>query len=477
MFLGMKIFERIPELDQKMIKQYIECYGAAEASELTLKAPLDHILRFWDTNKVDLFNLFGGELILTKNMTFNKPQEDIEEEICNMMCHDGNDFQREFNKWVRTTYMDVNNNTMWNLYELIYTRVLATNTWDGGEFSIITPDDHKITVAPGCKVSKVLGKIARAFNIEGYEKFRIAHSMCLNQKKLTGELCISIHPLDYMTMSDNECDWSSCMSWQEYGDYRQGTVEMMNSPCVVVAYLKSANNMRMPYGYEWNSKKWRQLFIVTPHLITGIREYPYQCPELNCAVLNWLRQLAERNMTWGPFSETMSKVKNHHDNVFADLGCHSHFDFHCNMMYNDFYAEHNSYVAATIPEHYALCFSGESECMQCGEDITNYGYDERCTCFLTCNSCEHICYCAECGERINYDDAVSIDGYYYCEYCAENHFIECTFCEETHHESNVRQVYLCVNDNRTTYHINVCDNCINSNEFINQFGMTFSCSH
>ena len=36
------------------------------------------------------------------------------------------------------------------------------------------------------------------------------------------------------------------MSWADYGCYRQGTVEMMNSPLMVVAYLTAEEPMHMP---------------------------------------------------------------------------------------------------------------------------------------------------------------------------------------------------------------------------------------
>ena len=75
---------------------------------------------------------------------------------------------------------------------------------------------------------RVLSKIATAYNLPGFEDFRIAQSLVTNQANLKGYITLSIHPLDYMTMSDNNCGWDSCMSWQEEGCYRQGTVEMMN---------------------------------------------------------------------------------------------------------------------------------------------------------------------------------------------------------------------------------------------------------
>ena len=465
----MNAFEKLSSLDLEMIHHYIGYYGAYDGSGIETRAPLNHILRFWTANKEDLFNLFGGNVILTKTISVARPQPMIEDEISSMVLgwgQPGKTFYEAFNRW--TNLMD----EKYKLRHLLYIEALATNIYSEEGFSIPTPDGHKIDIPTGCKISKVLGKIAKAYNIEGYEDFRIAHSMCLNQKHLKGELCVSIHPLDYMTMSDNNCGWDSCMSWQAPGDYRLGTVEMMNSPCVVVAYLKASEDMDIGGGYEWNSKKWRQLFIVTPHIITGIRQYPYNSDELNAYVLKWLRELAHKNAGWGPYSENMSKVRNYNNNVFADLDCESRIEFYTHFMYNDFYAEHNSYVAASIPPEYKLKFSGETECVVCGEDITHYDDSMTDASCLTCNDCEHVWYCSECGQRMGEnDEAITIDGYRICEYCYNEHYRSCSLCEETHHENDFYTVYL-RDENRefTSYSIEVCSDCYNNETFKRMFG-------
>lgn len=476
----MSAFERLTAEDKDMILDYINTYGSIDAGYLHIRASLDHILRFWNKNKEDLFCLFGGETILSREISISKPLPMLEDEISSQIYGWGqpaNQFYKEFDKFARTvgTNLETGNytNLRYDLSNLMNTETLARNIYSRDPFTIETPDGHKIEVATGCKVSKVLGKIAKAFNLEHYEEFRIAHSMCLNQKKLKGKLCLSIHPLDYMTMSDNNCGWDSCMSWQAPGDYRLGTVEMMNSPYVVVAYLCASEDMALCEDWNWNSKKWRQLFIVTPHIITGIRQYPYNSDELNATVLNWLRDLAEKNGAWGPYSTTMSKVRNYNDNVFADIDCHSYLEFSTHFMYNDFYAEHNSYVAPTIPEKYSLCFSGETECMSCGEDISHYDDSMTDACCLTCNSCEHVYYCSECGNRVDEDDCVFVDGYRVCSYCYEEHWRECRVCEEMHNENDMYTIYLADAEGEpTSYSIEVCYRCVNTDKFNRLFGAT-----
>ena len=468
----MNIFNKITDNELAMMTDYIEAHAGYDGDGGSLRAPLSHILRFWDEAKMDLFKVFGGEILLTRQICFTKPQALIEDDICcKVTCYggDGNEFVASFNDFCRKQkFCD-----SWDLGILLHSNTLATNVYNGPAITLGDQKGHIININPGCKASKVLGKIATEFNLAGYEKFRIAHSQCLNQKKLNGELCVSIHPLDYMTMSDNNCGWSSCMSWEDTGDYRQGTVEMMNSPYIVVAYLKSESNPMNIGGYEWNSKKWRQLFIVTPHIITGIREYPYESPELNGIVLQWLRELAQTNAHWGPYEDTTVQVKNHH-NPFpvASLGREISLNFYTNFMYNDFYSSHLAYLSPSIPDQYELCFSGVSECMECGMDISNYDHG-NCA-LLACDNCEEVCWCYECGERVTRDDCVCINGNYVCQYCYENCYRDCDLCEETHHESDLTTVYLRVDNDVTCYHMSVCCHCIDSDSFVASFGLTRS---
>ena len=470
----MNMFTKLSDEEINLMEAYIETYGSYDGDHIHMKANMEYILRFWEKNKANLFRVLGGNLIVSKNLTFDRPRREIEEEVyllINSAGADGREFYQNFCSWTNTQ-----GDLKWKLYELFYTENLVNNIYSGETITVTTPDEHRIVISSGCKISKVLGKIAKAFNIDGYEKFRLAHSLALNQKTLKGELCLSIHPLDYMTMSDNNCGWSSCMSWREIGDYRQGTVEMMNSPCIVVAYLKSSDNMHIPCG-EWNSKKWRQLFIVTPELISGIRQYPYDCDEISGAALKWLRTLAETNGGWGPYETDAVSIRNDATNVIATLGREVYLTAYTHFMYNDFYNNHLSYVSSAIPEHFELCFSGESECMICGADLSNYEDCDIEPCALACDSCECIYHCSECGDRIQHaDDRIMVDGYYVCSYCYENHYSECIMCEEIHHESNCTRVYLREESGQVyhdmSYSINVCIDCINSDKFTELFGPT-----
>ena len=160
-----------------------------------------------------------------------------------------------------------------------------------------------------------------------------------NTAEINANLCLSIHPLDYMTASYNDNNWHSCMNWLQ-GEYRRGVIEMMNSKCVVVAYLESAHDKLTFYGADvhyWNSKKWREFFIVRPNYITGIKGYPYWNRNLEDTVLFWLKDLY-KDVFSGKYSNSISVWS--YDNAVSDRNYNVsvNFDFDCGpAMYNDFY--------------------------------------------------------------------------------------------------------------------------------------------
>jgi hypothetical protein len=137
-------------------------------------------------------------------------------------------------------------------------------------------------------------------------------------------------------------------------------------------------------------------------------------------------------------------------------------------MYNDFYAQHLSYVAPSIPDRYTLCFSGESECMFCGNTIDRNSSAN----LLACEDCQPVMYCYDCGERICHDDAVCVDGHWVCEYCYSENYSRCPLCEEVHHtETEMTPVWLTFGGiKQDDCYENICNHCLNSKEFVALFG-------
>ena len=428
-------------------------------------APMASILHEWDIRKSEyLSKIFGDQLRITKHLNYTKSYEELQEEISDMTQEysrygragrNGYEFTRAWNKYMYNNRFTFNDSQENGFRRLMSDDCLISNVYDGYSFEVETRDGKPFRINRGCKVSKALGKLADIFDLPGWEDFRICHSQILNQKTLGGNLTISIHPLDYMTMSDNTYGWESCMSWEQEGGYRQGTVEMMNSRSVIVAYLAGTDEMRIGDDY-WNSKKWRQLFVLDHNIIAGVKDYPYHNEALGLEVVKWLKELAAEHLNWTygditAFSFGGNKV---HLDYLPDDKNDFGLEFQNGAMYNDFGCLDSHWMCfsteidpeeihgvnnpaerwrnAYLPIHY----SGSSQCMICGS-LTPDLEDESC---LACEDCQHRCRCDCCGEIAS--ETWSIDGVELCEYCWDNRVKECIACGDQHYDENLSPIFV-----------------------------------
>lgn len=433
------------------------CYRDAYAGCGDVTATATEVLNAaWAPQKERyLYPLLGNSLIYQEPITYELGEERILDKVYKLFSNPNSataQFVQEFNAW-----RDKNESTLretgceWYINFLFSPPVLAQNVYNGLTFYVNCPNGKVVKVQQGCRPVKTLLKILNMWGgLPHQDAFREEVSVILTQRKLQGILSLSIHPLDYATMSDNNNDWSSCMSWEESGCYRAGTVEMMNSEAVVVAYL-SNSTMSMPGGGTWNSKMWRQLFVVSPKCITGVKAYPYQNEHLTDAALSTLANLAEKNLGWKYDSKIVAFEHGdwfkyaHEDGVEHDY-CLS---FKTNAMYNDFGTIiHRTMISSTWdgnvtedgqPKKFIFNYSGPRQCMGCGSLDGYYGD----TIDLACENCNDNHYCDRCGDRI-YDmgELYEVDGDFLCQYCYDNYASYDILDEMDHYTDNMTPVYV-----------------------------------
>lgn len=443
--------------DKTLISKYILEY--ANNSYHSRNIDLPFILRFWNQEKMDLFNMFGKELILSKQVSFQISERDLGRAMDKMVSKD--EFCSSYFSAVRKIFND--NFDLWNrLQRLALPSVLVNNRYDFGD--AILPADYTVNnkavkIQEGCRPIRTLHKLCQALglNEELFEKFRWKHSQILNTRDITGELCISIHPLDYMTMSDNDSGWDSCMSWflaydGDGGEYRLGTIEMMNSPCVLVAYLKNADDMKFGCGNMWNNKRWRQLVIVDKDIIVGNRQYPYIDNSLEGTVLAWVRELAQSYYKTS-YSDQYTDFRNFHDVSLTT-----------DYMYNDVYGHPTEgrvgYVNTEFSSRKYLNYSGVAECMMCGDVISPS--ESAATDTVVCASCGGYSQCSCCGAWIDEDsdNYMWVNNEIYCTACAENELSWCPCCESYSHYSRVdSRSITCQGIVLDDWDIDMCDDC------------------
>ena len=392
-----------------------ECYNGDYCDSRTL-------LRKWaDAKDRFLGKIFKDQLIIEKEFS----REMSEEELRNRFsCYFFDDFKvRNFHNQFL--------NKAWYMYPGVYSEIaslfnpdaLAANEQLVDTFEI-EYQGRKIKFQKGSKVIRSLRRLIPVLGLEEDDFTYLVnrHSQMLNDKTVRGTLCYSIHPLDYMTMSDNAENWESCMSWADDGCYSLGTTEMMNSDCVVVVYLKSdSRNYHFYEGGEWNSKKWRILMIVSPEVVASIKAYPYRNDTMAGVAM---KDLIE--MTGLEYSMIVDMKYDEGDCAEVYIPeregkCKEKLEvrFRTEYMYNDFGCV-TSHLIAIGKEYWEdeslrIEYSGEAQCMWCGG---SYDLSEE---SIICENCDRRIFCECCGDPIHEDNSCELDGYRYCEYCFNEH--------------------------------------------------------
>lgn len=393
--MPLNLYNYLTELDNKRIENYVKTYGSVSyiGNEIYLSD--------WRDCKKKLFKLLDGQLIYSFPVELDKDETIIKQELSDLI--NTHDFATMYDD-LYYTYLDKltieerrNHNDHWDMFTTV-NNLFSNKVPDSATLLKEDPNTGVVKylkITPGMKVFRAIRKIIDFLDPEdkamhdSFEDFRIAHSMILNDKKLKGELCLSIHPLDFMTMSDNANNWSSCMSWIDGGCYHTGTVEMMNSNLVICAYLKSDKEFNFsPFenkcndeDWVWNSKKWRQLFYCNKDIIVSGKPYPFKSENLTYIVLNKLRELAKKN--WNQeykygieqyrdmiHINTLHKMNLNHIWARGIRNAKHNIIFDTNGMYNDMFNDRKTpywCVRNKVKKNIMLNLSGKVRCACCGE--------------------------------------------------------------------------------------------------------------
>ena len=347
------------------------------------------------------------------------------------------------------------------------------------------------------KVSKNLGKdipegmkLLKAFkyfekNTTVLRKIQDAASCIIQEKKIKGTLCFSVHPLDYLSSSENTYNWRSCHSLD--GEFRTGNLSYMVDNATFLVYLKGADDQYLPaFGpVKWNSKKWRMLIHSQweDDIIFAGRQYPFATVNGIDIVLDVYNTLisAEKNQSgiinyfnytpvYGPWSnfyidslidpntdETIPLVKKYllYGGELVDIES-AVVDGVNSLNYNDI-LQSNCYIypyyAIFNPTgwHFAdylkknpVVIGGQVKCLHCGNDIVRNSETMRCEeCELEFGTevNDTYTYCDCCEARIYVDDGYCVEGNgeLICEHCFNNHAFVCENCGGVFYKEN--QIY------------------------------------
>ena len=334
-------------------------------------------------------------------------------------------------------------------------------------------------------------KLIKAFKYFEYDpevlgKLQAAASMIIQENCVSGKLCLSVHPLDYLSASENNHNWRSCHALN--GDYRSGNLSYMVDNSTIICYIKTKDDEILPNfppEVPWNSKKWRVWLYFSEDwkVMFAGRQYPFSSfqgmnfvkdkflPMCNMdGYSDWIETTTNclTNRLTGrelraryPYILIGGYIRPIHEVVYNNVGSLQFNDLLSSSTYTPMYTHKDNDPNSLFA--YPMGFSayrdtivkvgGKIKCLRCGCHEVELSGSMMCTtCELLYGDCDddsiEICPC--CGERYLYDEGVYIHStdMIICPNCADNCCIKCDVCGDLVPEQDAiyderRERYIC----------------------------------
>jgi DNA-directed RNA polymerase subunit RPC12/RpoP len=379
---------------------------------------VDEIMNKWETNKSKFIKAFGGKLIYevpysVKFSLDNKEKQKKIDELVTLIAEN-------FNNVELAKFIEDNSETF---YE---------NKVSKGKEKIIPT---------GAKLVKSFKHFETDKNL--LNCFQSKASQIIQEDMIEGTLCFSVHPLDFLSSSENTYNWRSCHSLD--GEYKAGNISYMCDSSTVICYLKSKDNVKIPNFPEdvlWNSKKWRVLLFLSykEKMLLAGRQYPFSSSSALNYVKNCFIPIVIKDDPYGYSdwcSPTIDSIECGDNDITLNepyIAIRGHLyplkkiivDCEDALHFNDLLYS-SSYVPLVsikdnvnwMPELLDFCAIGHGfKCLHCGkEEVTH-------SCFMVCDKCaeefglidnddDEYIYCDYCGRRVHINDSI------YVESCGE----------------------------------------------------------
>jgi hypothetical protein len=432
--------------DKETINEYLKYNGIYLEN-------LNNVLNNWNKNKTTLFKAFGKKLRLSipietkvrgdylkqqlreyytyPNNVFSITSDGFSEfDILKMLRQDSDNIIKEYkitNDFILDTFLffidekrniDPKNYKHFLLllnYNDVYRNVFF---YSAHPVFFIQEEKNTLTIKNGIKTMRAIRKVLDYFdypNMHLFEEWRDKISSIRTTTTTITNLTFSIHPLDFMTLSNNNSNWGSCLSWVKSGCYSNGTLELLNSNIAVVCYIENPNTDYYIFNeYKIPNKMWRTLAYVHKKIIVIGKNYPFFDENISKQCLQFLEKIVKKNLKWTykyknqeykdmvSFENdpeinhgSMEEIKYIYDSHSKTWGG-KHIFLGGNNIYNDICADPTTkYLCSRnwVRENLFLNISGPCTCLTCGNEILDYGPQKicpECEREYKCPSCKHI---------------------------------------------------------------------------------------
>lgn len=411
------------------------------------KADCSNIVTKWYAAKKYFIDLLGGELIYTcpETITFELDNHTKAEKMVNFMSDIAIATSSDYNNKIVDFLQDLSLEEFYNN--------LTEQEYCYGD--LIIPKKYKVI------------KAFKYFfhDKESLERFQTEASQIIQDNCVTGKLCFSVHPLDFISASENTHNWRSCFALD--GEYRSSSFNYMVDKSTVICYLRPDNEVKLPHFPEsipWNSKKWRVWlhFSNDKSMIFASRQYPFNATAAEQTIQEKLLNNIFRYGSWSTFYK--ESLRNFHNEttdtsfrIYRGIPVGNSIlsvkDFVFNgwrsVAYNDILRNpkyenpvfsyrnltYNNKIGDTTTKNTKFSIGEECPCPICGRNFIAYHSVIACVdcaykyglldddCYVTCNICG-LQLDVDCDEEY----CCGISGDSICGNCYDTQLNECQNC-------------------------------------------------
>lgn len=286
-----------------------------------------------------------------------------------------------------------------------------------------------IECAPGQKASRIVNRLCLKFGLDRYEADKVVSSPngtktvrrvhpynaifarlsdALNPGTVQRVGLLSIHPCDYLEMSNDDDSWHSCHCLAD-GGYQGGTLSYMGDTVSMIFYTVDPKEKK---DFHKVPRITREVFCYHDGTLLQSRLYPSdRADQRECymalveRVITTCLGVPNRWITQAVTSDTVDYWITHREALH----------------YRDY---DNGYAVVSLLQeqefqHEIFTIGSQAYCVCCGQELN---YEGR----LKCSRCRGTVICKECGREVDsaygeYDDEACA---FFCEDCRPH----CRFC-------------------------------------------------
>lgn len=419
----MDLRKLISEEDKELLSEYITSYASIKPISI------NNVLSEWDKNKKKLYKLLGRQLRIKCDIDFDNNSSILLNSDFPALYEELDMLSFNLHKLER--FIDTTNSIfIKNLYKymasLIKEKIIPNDTflhfnkyfkhmvvikgYTAADYTFQYKGKKDLCIPAHTKIMRAIRKMLEYIEypcMNYFTSWRDEVSVLLSTDTKNAKLVFSIHPVDFFTLSDNNSSWSSCLSWNNRGTYRQGCIEMLNSNMAIVVYIENNNRKYYFNSKEIPNKAWRSLFFIHEKILIAGKPYPFKNNDITYFALDKLMELAKKNLKYTykyqyqPLRDmyrvndnTAVKFKKNRNHLI-DYSGHKIFTYMNKYMFNDFIEGSYEPLCCRnyVEKSLFLNLSGKMICLSCGKPISDDGHLSDCG---FCRECYENHYCDCC---------------------------------------------------------------------------------